>query len=283
VHYSGRINRGLTCTYVGGDVDVHATTYDEHKLLLFEIEGIVTKYGYKSGDLVYYLVPGCGMQSGLKLISSDYDVLVMVDAHKGLLVIELYLVSFVEHSISNDEYEDNDEDNDGENNRIDRDDPYWEEVFELDLFDEDNYPPRPSMVGGNVEGNVEEGNEGDREGNEVEGGDEESDEPMRGDNENTNVEGAVRESGRGRCFGDVVDDDDVGSGMARSDILISPPMSNEENEVYSFARCVTRRIEFQENDMLNPQFSNGQRFPSIQVFREAIRESNLKNGKDIRF
>jgi hypothetical protein len=29
VHYGGRINRGLTCTYVGGDVDVHAKTYDE--------------------------------------------------------------------------------------------------------------------------------------------------------------------------------------------------------------------------------------------------------------
>jgi hypothetical protein len=82
------------------------------------------------------------MQSGLKLISSDYDVLGMVDAHKGVLIIELYLVSFAEHSVSDD-----DEDNDGENSRIDRDDPYWEEVVELDLFDEDNNPPRPSMVG----------------------------------------------------------------------------------------------------------------------------------------
>jgi hypothetical protein len=142
VHYGGRINRGLTCTYVGGDVDVHAETYDEDMLSFFEIEGIVKKYGYKSGDLVYYLEPGCNMQSGLKLISSDYDVLGMVAAHKGVLVIELYLVSFADHSVSNDEYEDNDEDedNDGENTRIERDDPYWEEVFEPDLFDEDSYP-----------------------------------------------------------------------------------------------------------------------------------------------
>ena len=86
VHYGGRINRGLTCIYVGGDVDVHAETYDKDKLSFFEIEGIVKKYGYKSGDLVYYLVPGCSMQSSLKLILSDYDVLGMVDAHKGLLV-----------------------------------------------------------------------------------------------------------------------------------------------------------------------------------------------------
>ena len=140
MHYGGRINRGFTCTYVGGDVDVHAEMYDEDKLSFFEIEGIVKKYGYKSRDLVYYLVPGCSMQSGLKLISSDFDVLGMVDAHKGVLVIELYLVSFAEHSVRDDDYEDNDEDNDGENNRIDRDDPYWEEVLESDLFDEDNYP-----------------------------------------------------------------------------------------------------------------------------------------------
>jgi hypothetical protein len=59
VHYGGRINRGLTCTYVGGDVDVHAETYDDDKLSFFEIEGIVKNYGYKSEDLVYYLVPGC--------------------------------------------------------------------------------------------------------------------------------------------------------------------------------------------------------------------------------
>jgi hypothetical protein len=43
VHYSGRIKRGLTCIYVGGDVDVDAETYDEDKLSFFEIEGIVKK------------------------------------------------------------------------------------------------------------------------------------------------------------------------------------------------------------------------------------------------
>jgi hypothetical protein len=80
-----------------------------------------------------------------------------------------------------------------------------------------------------------------------------------------------------------VDDDDVDSDMACSDILISPPTSDGENEVYCFARCVIRRTKFQETDMLNPQLSNGQRFSLIKLFREAIRESNLKNGKDIRF
>ncbi|XP_059461824.1 uncharacterized protein LOC132190802 [Corylus avellana] len=171
VHYSGKINRGFTYTNVGGDINVNDETYDEDKLSFFEIEGIVKKYGYKSGDLVYYLEPGCTFQGGLKLISSNHNVLEMVAAHKGVPVIELYLISFDKPAVNDDEYEDDNDDDDGEygeNSRIDRDDPYWEEVFEPDLFDEDNNLPGPSMAGGNVEeGGVEGNEEGDREGNEV--------------------------------------------------------------------------------------------------------------------
>jgi hypothetical protein len=101
--------------------------FDEDKLSFFEIEGIVKKYGYKSGDLVYYVHPSCSIQSGLKLISSYYNVLEMVAAHVEVLVITLYLVSFDEPRVNDDEYEDYNSDNVGEyceNSRIDRDDPY---------------------------------------------------------------------------------------------------------------------------------------------------------------
>jgi hypothetical protein len=64
-------------------------------------------------------------------------------------------------------------------------------------------------------------------------GEEKSDEAVDSDTQTTNAEGAEKESGRGRCYGDEVGDDDVDSNMARSDILISSPISNEENEVYS--------------------------------------------------
>ncbi|XP_059440262.1 uncharacterized protein LOC132172719 [Corylus avellana] len=185
VHYGGKINRGFTNTYVGGDVDLHDETYDEDKLSFFEIEGIVKKYGYKSRDLLYYLEPGCSFQGGLKLISSDHNVLEMVAAHKGAPVIELYLVSFNEPAVNDDEYEDDNDDDDGEhgeNNRIDRDDPYWEEVFESDLFDEDNNLLGPSMARGNVEeGGVEGNEEGDGEGNEGDDGDEDNDEEDESD------------------------------------------------------------------------------------------------------
>jgi hypothetical protein len=92
----GKINRRFMCTYVKGEVDVYKEKYDVDKLSFFEVERIVKTYGYKPGDLVYYLVPGSSLQSGLKLISSDHDVVEMVDVHQDVPVVELYLVSFAE-------------------------------------------------------------------------------------------------------------------------------------------------------------------------------------------
>jgi hypothetical protein len=71
--------------------------------------------------------------------------------------------------------------------------------------------------------------------------------------------------------------------MARSDILVSPPISDEKIEVSSLATCIIRRTEFQQTEMHNSQLSIGWKFSLIKVFREAIRENNLRKGKDIRF
>jgi hypothetical protein len=43
------------------------------------------------------------------------------------------------------------------------------------------------------------------------------------------------------------------------------------------------RSEFQMSNMGDPQLSVGQKFPSIQVFRDVVRESNIKKWKDIKF
>jgi hypothetical protein len=79
------------------------------------------------------------------------------------------------------------------------------------------------------------------------------------------------------------DDDDANSDMAHSDILTSPPKSDEEYEVASQSRRkhVIKRSEFHLIDMGNPEFVVGQKFLSIQVFREAVRECNVKMGKDV--
>ena len=199
-----------------GEVDMYDEEFNEDNLSFFEIEGIVKKYGYKSRDLVYYICPSCSIQSGLKLISSYYNVLEMVVAHVRVLVITLYLVSFDEPRVNGDGYEDYNDDNDGEygeNSRIDRDDSYWEEMLEPDLFDKDNNLPGPFMEGGIVE---EGGVEGDKDGNEGENveedndDEEESDEEAEGDNQNTNAENTIIQvSGRSECYGNEVDDDDA--------------------------------------------------------------------------
>jgi hypothetical protein len=46
---------------------------------------------------------------------------------------------------------------------------------------------------------------------------------------------------------------------------------------------VTEPSEFQTVDMGNTEFVVGQKFPSIQVFRNAVRETNVNIGKDVEF
>ena len=106
VHYSGKINLGFTCAYVGGEVDMYDEKFDDDKLSFFEIKGIVKKYEYKSGDFVYYVHSSCSIQSSLKLISSHYNVLEMIATHVEVPVITLYLVSFDEPRVNDDKYED---------------------------------------------------------------------------------------------------------------------------------------------------------------------------------
>jgi hypothetical protein len=127
--------------YGGGDVDVYKEAYDEDKLSFFKVESIDKKYGYKSRDLLYYLMPGSNVLKGLRLISSDHNVFEIVNVHKGVPIVELYLVSFGEPRTNDEDYEYDD----GGYYRIHRDDPYWDEVYEPDLFDENNDVAEPSM------------------------------------------------------------------------------------------------------------------------------------------
>jgi hypothetical protein len=73
--------------------------------------------------------------------------------------------------------------------------------------------------------------------------------------------------------------------MACSDILTSTPNSDEEDEVasQSQSKYVTKPFEFQMADMGNPEFVVVQKFPSIQLFRNAVRECNVNMMNDINF
>jgi hypothetical protein len=74
VPYGGYIDRRFMNSYVGGDVDVYTNAIQHDRVSFSAVEDIAKSYGYKSGDLIYYLLPGCTLQNGLKLITSNIDV-----------------------------------------------------------------------------------------------------------------------------------------------------------------------------------------------------------------
>jgi hypothetical protein len=79
------------------------------------------------------------------------------------------------------------------------------------------------------------------------------------------------------------EEDDVSSKMARSDVLLSPPANDDENEAHSRHRCVPKVSKFVETDMDDPKLEVGQRFIHAKQFREAVRTFDLLKGKDVQF
>jgi hypothetical protein len=96
VHYGGRFDRTVGCQYMGGEVVVHTESVDSDELSHFELEAICRPYGYKLKDLIFFLDPGESLANGLHLITSDHNVLFMVEQHKTHNIIHLYIVSFEE-------------------------------------------------------------------------------------------------------------------------------------------------------------------------------------------
>jgi len=66
--------------------------------------------------------------------------------------------------------------------------------------------------------------------------------------------------------------------MGRSDILCSPVISDEDGQISSVP-C----SEFNAVDLVDPVLELEVKFSNIQMFREAVKEFNLKRGKDITF
>jgi hypothetical protein len=112
--------------------------------------------------------------------------------------------------------------------------------------------------------------------------DNDSDEDESDDNDGADVNGTNAGSGNNnehfiRSFEDV-DVDDNASDMARSDILESPvPSDDDDNRPYY------KGVDFHEMDIGNPTLTLKMKFASIYLFREAVRQYNVRRGNDIRF
>jgi hypothetical protein len=97
-------------------------------------------YGYKSGDLIFFLDPGESLGNGLHLITFDHNFLFIVEQHKTYNIVHLYIVSFEEGIV--DVFEEDDEAEDGV--RVDLNNPWWhdkisdeEDIFDVDIDDVD--------------------------------------------------------------------------------------------------------------------------------------------------
>lgn len=123
-----------------------------------------------------------------------------------------------------------------------------------------------------VEGDGEdEDGDGDGDGDdgtEVEGG------GTLGDGDDQSGPSSIKMS----SFEDVeVDENDYEIG--RSDILLLPPVSDEEDGGISSHPDV----EFHEVDIVNPNLKLIMKFANIQLFREVVKQYNVRRGNDIRF
>lgn len=289
INHEGRFDRKCGCIYVGGQVDVHPEHVDPDNMTFVLIESILGQYGYSPGDLIYVRDHTKNLVDGLQLLSSDYDVAYLVTKHVDTPVVELYIVSFQSNVGEDGENWENDEEGD-DGGRVDYNDTWWddkisdeEEVFDC-LVDSAGPPTMPEMDEG-VEGDWEDEDEdGDGNGN----GDGDGDGDDNADVEGGGESGDILDDGNGESepsgnikmtsFEDVeVDERD--SDIGRNDILLSPIVSEDEDGVISFHNGV----EFQKIDLGNLELKLKMKFSSIQPFREAIKQYNVRRGNDIKF
>jgi hypothetical protein len=138
VHHGGTFDRQHRVYYVRGLVSNYSNTYDPSKLKFSDIEDICKSYGYMSGDLVYYNVPGCPLDEGLRLMSFDHNVAEMVVAHVGHDLVVLYMVMYgvVDVDVV---VEDDGEDSEYEKVVVYRKDAFWDSVLsdDTDCVDSD--------------------------------------------------------------------------------------------------------------------------------------------------
>lgn len=65
--------------------------------------------------------------------------------------------------------------------------------------------------------------------------------------------------------------------------MIVSPVASDEEEVGSHYHDPYGGPDFHQSDMAAPVLSNLLKFPSVQTFRDVVREANLLRGKDVKF
>ncbi|XP_059441949.1 uncharacterized protein LOC132174284 [Corylus avellana] len=192
---------------------------------------------------MYFREPDKILVGSLHLITSDDDVMYMVDYHTRHFIVHLYIVCFGDGQGDKVESE---EDDDEEEVRVDFNDPWWkdkvsddEDLFNVDVDLDDNRAETSGAAqSGDGDVDCDNENEGDEE--------DESDDEAHPSSDGVRSKSGSKKKG---TF-EALEDDDTNSEMGRIDILESPHISDEEG---------------------------------IRMFRDAAKEYNLRRGKKIRF
>jgi hypothetical protein len=269
INYEGWFDRAYGVIYSGGEMVVHPESVDLDSFTFSMLESIVEQYRHNPSDLIYFRDPNKDLVVGLHLVSSDYDVYYMSSVHVENNVVELYIVSFQDDRDGEVGQDDEEED---VRDRVALNDPWWddkisdaEDVFEV------NYDV--NRVGLSTYECVEgDGENGDENGNGDGSGD--------GDGfEGAGVEGKSGPSTSDHGIQSFEDAEVVHNNfeMGRSDILLSPPISDEDSGGISS----NLGSEFHAMDLVNLNLKLKMKFSSLQLFREAVKQYNVQRGKDI--
>jgi len=269
INYEGWFDRAYGVIYSGGEMVVHPESVDLDSFTFSMLESIVEQYRHNPSDLIYFRDPNKDLVVGLHLVSSDYDVYYMSSVHVENNVVELYIVSFQDDRDGEVGQDDEEED---VRDRVALNDPWWddkisdaEDVFEV------NYDV--NRVGLSTYECVEgDGENGDENGNGDGSGD--------GDGfEGAGVEGKSGPSTSDHGIQSFEDAEVVLNNfeMGRSDILLSPPISDEDSGGISS----NLGSEFHAMDLVNLNLKLKMKFSSLQLFREAVKQYNVQRGKDI--
>jgi hypothetical protein len=267
VHHRGTFDRQYRVHYVGGLVSNYPNTYDHSKLKFSDIEDICKTYGYRFGDLIYYNVPGCPLDEGLRFMSSDHNVAKMVAAHVGHDLVVLYMVMYGVVDVA---VEDDEEDSKYERAIVYWNDAFWDSVLsdDIDCLDSDE----DGHIGESVENDegvdIDEhvGNDGNGDGDDAVNAGEYG---VDGNDGHHRGEKHIRKSNNSKYKDD-------------SDELGSPSESGEDSARHP-RRDVTWRVPFDLTDINNPTLVIRNTFHNASEFRKAVKQYNIIRGKDLRF
>ncbi|KAK9287670.1 hypothetical protein L1049_016108 [Liquidambar formosana] len=266
IHYNGYFVDLPQKMYFGGEVHMEPSINPD-RMSYLEMQSILEDLRQPRVATIYHKMPDQDLDVGLRLVSTDQDVLDMFAIHTGRGNIQIYIVADMDEVLN--EVPLAAMEMDGVQKPV--------EVEEVDLVDsssnshysmigeedscfDSDYDPH--IYGGHVGGGVNEDDESMEDGNSHEG------EGLKDGN-------SAKAEGRGD--GNISEGDEVLSDYAPSDELCSLVDSDMEDEA-------PRYLEFHEDrDMENPQLCLGQLFSSTAVFRAALREHCIKEGRDFRF